>query len=887
MFQIVRRYKMSGQDKLSSKTDIKTKSNWLPIAAGLFICVLTLALWKTVDIQEKNDLHDKVHAQTEYIRTLIEDDIENRFPGFQRMANLWANQNGISKDVFTKNATSYMNNFPGFQGINWADKEGFVRWVVPLQGNEQVQDLNIALDKNRYPALEKARRTQSPTVTRPLALIKGARGFLAYFPVYSYGELDGYIIGVIRIQDWLDYVLSAKSNYFSLKDYRIQVLFDEDVIYKQDGWDSLKKYDYHIHPTVPLMDHNLYIHVRPTDAYIKENISFLPNAILIFGFLFSILTSLIVYLYQKADWEKQRLTVSNQALENEVKERQKIEQELQDALMHIDLAVKSAKMGIWSYDLTKNQLSWNERMYALYDIPVDTTPSYDIWAKAVHPDDLPRIEPLLKDTLEGKAIYDAEFRIILSDGSIRHIHTAASLERDNQGNPHSMIGLNWDISETKQKEKALRESDEQVRLLLNSTGEGIYGINLSGECTFANPACIKMLGYSSMDELLGKNMHKLIHHSYPDGTPMPVDICKIFRAFRKGEGMHIDDEVFWRKDGSCFPVDCWSYPQQTNNTVTGAVVTFTDSTERKQAEKQLADEQRRLFAILEGTNVGTWEWNVQTGEMIVNERWAGIVGYRLDELAPLSIDIWTKIVHPDDLEESKTRLTKHFNGELDYYELETRMLHKNGNWVWVLARGKVNTWTPDGKPLLMSGTHQDITTRKEDEEKIQHLATHDELTDLPSLKLLRDRLSMALHNADRYQKMVAVMFIDLDGFKLVNDTYGHDVGDKVLKEVAKHFRDSVRKTDTVARVGGDEFMIVLTDIQTLESVKEITIKVLRLIEKSIIINGLKITISASIGISLYPSDSADMDELIKLADAAMYKVKAAGKNSYGFATPAN
>ncbi|MCP4648357.1 MAG: PAS domain S-box protein, partial [bacterium] len=141
--------------------------------------------------------------------------------------------------------------------------------------------------------------------------------------------------------------------------------------------------------------------------------------------------------------------------------------------------------------------------------------------------------------------------------------------------------------------------------------------------------------------------------------------------------------------------------------------TTRDISSRKRVEEDLALEKRRLADILKGTNVGTWEWNVQTGETIFNERWAGIIGYSLKELSPVSIDTWMKFAHPDDLKVSGAILEKHFKGELDYYECEARMLHKNGDWIWVLDRGKVSTWTKGGKPLLMSGTHQDISDRKQ------------------------------------------------------------------------------------------------------------------------------------------------------------------------------
>ncbi|MCE5284202.1 MAG: CHASE domain-containing protein [Deltaproteobacteria bacterium] len=279
--------------------------------------------------------------------------------------------------------------------------------------------------------------------------------------------------------------------------------------------------------------------------------------------------------------------------------------------------------------------------------------------------------------------------------------------------------LTGEIEERRLAEEALKKSEEQVRLLLNSTAEAIYGLDLEGNCTFANPSCLRMLGYEKPEDLLGRNMHQLIHHSRPDGTPLPIEECNINRVFHDRMGVHRDDEVYWRADGVAIHVEYWSYPQIRDDRVTGVVVAFIDITKRRQAEQALATEKGRLSNILEGTNAGTWEWNVQTGETIFNERWAEIIGYTLAELMPVTIDTWLKLAHPDDLKLSSALLERHFRKELPYYECEARIRHKDGSWVWVLDRGKVSTWTDDGKPLVVSGTRQDITKRKQMEEDLR------------------------------------------------------------------------------------------------------------------------------------------------------------------------
>jgi len=155
-----------------------------------------------------------------------------------------------------------------------------------------------------------------------------------------------------------------------------------------------------------------------------------------------------------------------------------------------------------------------------------------------------------------------------------------------------------DITERRRMEKRLRDSEEQVRLLLNSTGEGIYGVDLQGNCTFANPACVRLLGFESDQDLLGRNMHELVHHTHPNGEPYPMVECKIYQAFRVGEGVHVDDEVIWRADGTSFPAEYWSYPMDRDGESIGSVLTFVDITERRQIETKLRQEHARAERLL-------------------------------------------------------------------------------------------------------------------------------------------------------------------------------------------------------------------------------------------------------------------------------------------------
>jgi len=293
-------------------------------------------------------------------------------------------------------------------------------------------------------------------------------------------------------------------------------------------------------------------------------------------------------------------------------------------------------------------------------------------------------------------------RVIRPDGGMGWHEWTDHVIHNDRGKIVEVQSVGRDITERKQAEEALRESEERMRLLASAAHEGIV-FTKEGKVIEANEQLARMLG-CELSELIGKSAMEYV---------APESRALVLEKIRSGaEGPY--EHLSMKKDGTIFPVEVRAQMM----TVQGQkmrVSAILDVTERKRTGEMLAQERQRLSNVIEGTNVGTWEWNIQTGETKFNERWAKIIGYSLEEISPVSIETSRKFTHPDDLRQSNELLEKHFNGELDYYECEMRMLHKEGDWVWVLDRGKVAAWTEGGKPLLMSGTYQDITKRKQAE----------------------------------------------------------------------------------------------------------------------------------------------------------------------------
>ncbi|MDD8054228.1 MAG: PAS domain S-box protein, partial [Thermotogota bacterium] len=243
--------------------------------------------------------------------------------------------------------------------------------------------------------------------------------------------------------------------------------------------------------------------------------------------------------------------------------------------------------------------------------------------------------------------------------------------------------------------------------------EGFFDVNLDllciadleGHFIKTNNSWGEILGYST-DELSKRHFLDFVH---PEDRQATLEAMAIL--VRGDAVLHFTNR-YRCKDGSYRHIEWRSRPK--GNLIYASA---RDVTERTQMEEKLKTERNRLAGIIAGTRAGTWEWNIQSGETIFNERWAEMLGYTLEEISPVSIETWKKCAHPDDLKKCVEKLEKHFRGELDYYECESRMRHKNGEWIWVLDRGKVVSWTVEGKPLLMMGTHLDITESKKAEEE--------------------------------------------------------------------------------------------------------------------------------------------------------------------------
>jgi diguanylate cyclase (GGDEF)-like protein/PAS domain S-box-containing protein len=563
------------------------------------------------------------------------------------------------------------------------------------------------------------------------------------------------------------------------------------------------------------------------------------------------------------------------------RQREKAELLLQREHANLVAAQRIVQIGSWELELASDRLYWSDEVFRIFEIDQNQSPaSFKDFLNAIHPDDREAVNQAYVDSQKNREPYNIVHRLRMSDGRIKWVREQGASDFDAHGTPIRSSGTVQDITERK-REEAEREALSRKRLLLlESTGEGIFGIDMQGNCSFINQAAVRMLGYE-VPEIIGKNIHELVHYQHADGLPYPVANCSIYQASVSGQPCKKDDEIFWRKDGTSFPVQYAAHPIRDADRITGTVTTFSDITQRKQAEVAL-----RIAETAFQTQEGMFVTDEDGVILRINSAFTDITGYTAADIVG-----------------QNPRLRSSGRHDAAFYAALWANLKSTGTWkgeIW--NRRKNGEIYPESITITavkgdgITVTHyvasmHDITARKTAEEQIQRLAFFDPLTKLPNRRLLQDRLQQARVTSARNKSHAALLFLDLDKFKALNDTLGHDMGDLLLQQVAQRLVGCVREADTVARMGGDEFVVLLEDLDgsrqdAITQVATIGEKILTALNQTYILGEHVHHSTPSIGATLFSGHQDAVEELIKQADLAMYQVKAAGRNALRFFDPA-
>ncbi|MGH8681533.1 MAG: PAS domain S-box protein [Burkholderiales bacterium] len=556
----------------------------------------------------------------------------------------------------------------------------------------------------------------------------------------------------------------------------------------------------------------------------------------------------------------------------DITERKRAGAALRESEERLELAIQASQSGLWDWDVVNNVRHVSDRFKEILGLPhdVDLGRIFHL-PDRLHPDDRGRVLAAVDATVDTGAPFDQEARLRRADGTHVWVHAKGHAVRDARGRAVRFVGSIIDISDRKQVEERLRESESHFRHLVETANDLVWAVDREGRWTYLSPRAARQIFGCEPEDMLWERLVE----SQPEAERERTH-AMLARVLADGTASHFETVHLDRK-GREVVLSLNATPLRSSaGAIVGVTGTATDITELKRKEAQLSAalaEQQLLFdSVSEGIVL------LRNGAVHkCNAKFAAMLGYAPAELAGQPSLVW--YADPTEWEHvgRTARLTlaqgRDYGGEL-------LVKRKDGSQFWCDVRGRaLDPQRVDEGAIFV---FIDISARKERESRIQHLADHDALTGLLNRRLLEDRLQQSINLARRNDSMVAVMLIDLDGFKAVNDQYGHLMGDYVLRTVAKRLKECVRESDTVARLGGDEFVVLLSGQRSAEDSSVVAGKILGALTEPVAAGGRRFDIGASIGISIFPRDGTSAEQLLKHADAAMYRVKEAGKNRYQF-----
>jgi len=562
------------------------------------------------------------------------------------------------------------------------------------------------------------------------------------------------------------------------------------------------------------------------------------------------------------------LSITGMALAIYLYEHHTLERELSLSTQKLEQIAGLAQVGGWEYEIDSQKLTLNKETLRIIEFPEDDPPDAQSGLKLLDEADIPAHLERGRLAVEHGIGWDVEYAMKSRTGRRLWVRSQAKPVVE-EGRVVKIIGALQDLTDWRQAQQQLQKKELEFRRLVETASEGIWTIDTEGKTTFVNKRMADMLGYSP-EEMLGK--------SFLDFVATDLHSTSLQKLAERNAGVSsVHESALVTRTGQTLWFMASTSPiRDENGNVIGALAMMTDITERKTVEDKLRQSEQRYRELVQSLAYGIVVHqsgfivfaNDAAAQMLQTQSAQDLVGRNvLDFVAPefraAVIDRMKQVNVPGGrvpvAEEKLIRLDgSEFIAEIS----ATGILFDNKVATMVMLR--------------------DITDRVEAEEKVRFLSQHDALTGLPNRTLLFDRLQQAIALARRHQSAFAVLFLDLDNFKRINDSHGHRVGDLFLKEIAQRISQDLRAIDTVARQGGDEFIILLNELAHPEDAGSIAREICERLAAPVEVQGLLLQASGSIGIAVYPKDGDSAEILLRNADIAMYYAKGRGRNQYQF-----
>lgn len=685
---------------------------------------------------------------------------------------------------------------------------------------------------------------------------------------------------------------------------------------------------------------------------------------------------------------------------------------LKSTQLALEEAQRLGQTGSWTWRADTDEVTWSAQMFAIFGFdPGTAPPTFAAHASIFVERDYARLREQAALTLKTGAPYALELGYQRTDGHHGWVEARGEAVCSVAGQITGLRGTIQEITQRREQQLALEVAQGRLQAMYETTPAMLHSIDAQGRLLHVSDAWLACLGYNR-DDVIGRPSSDFLTEE--SRLRASQEVLPSF--YETGRSDDVPYQMVTSSGGTVDVLLSALLERDSTGRPVRSLAVVQDVTLRRRAERELAREHERLRNLIEGTNAGTWEWNVQTGEVIVNPRWAAILGWPVEELGAVTNQFRADIAHPHELPQTRALLREHFAGRSDAYVTEVRLRHREGHWIWVEDRGRLITRTPDGRPEWVFGVHFDITERKRRDEALSRLsiqladqhelmrvtlqsigdavittdasgliswlnpvaermtgwlssealgrplmqvfhivneetrepapdpvaacmaerrivglahqtlliskdnteygiqdsaapivnaqgemlgvvlvfhdvseqrrlsgemtyrATHDALTGLVNRAEFETRMLRTLRHAQENDSHHALMYIDLDQFKLVNDACGHAIGDQLLQQVSKLLADAVRNRDTLARLGGDEFAIILEHC-TMDQANRVAQKICdRMDDFRFIHEDRRFRIGTSIGLVPVDKRWASTAAIQQAADTSCYAAKEAGRN---------
>jgi len=552
-----------------------------------------------------------------------------------------------------------------------------------------------------------------------------------------------------------------------------------------------------------------------------------------------------------------------------ITETRNAEKALSGAMERLEMALDSGALAIWDSDIPAGRLFVSGGWAHMIGEPADSrSRTLEEMTARIHAQDREGAILASRCAVKGETpSFSAELRIRTASGDWKWVVSSGRVvERDESGRAVRMTGTVVDIDRRKRAEHAVRDAEMRYRTLVDLSPDAVL-LHSDGRIEYANRAAADMLGVAGPAGLIGRETRNLAHS---DDRAMVEGEARYLRAeFRERRML--------RQDGSVAMVEGASVSYLERGRLVVQTV-LRDISERVRSRQELAEREQRFRDVVEAAGEYVWETDAGFRYTWLSDRIEAVLGYVRADLLGRRPQEFMPLGEARTIEE---RLEGHRSRVEPFRDLVHRSITKSGRVIWQSMTG-VPVFDAGGALKGYRGTGTDVTAKRQAEERIQFLATRDALTGLPDRLLLADRATQAILNAGRNKGRLAVLSLQLDRWRLVNDSLGHRVDDAVIRAAAERVSSTLRKDDTLARLGGDEFVMLWDGTRQIEDVALVAQKALAALATPIVVEGRVLSVSASVGISVYPGDGLDFVELVKNADAARFAAHESGGNTIRF-----